>query len=472
MSLEQPQSSLFRFDQQEIFLWWKADESRSRLLASKYLTLSKHFASARLRNVVLGSAANLAAPLSTIITGPLLARSLGPDGRGITAVLLAPLALANLVFTLGVPESLTYFAAKDRLTGQQAIRRALIGGFICAGAAIAVLFFFAPYLFRGQTQYIRYFNALLLSLPVTLCFSAIRGIVQGRQSFSAINAERVFGAALRCAVLVGFVAMHALTPLSAVWISIVTGAAASVFLLPALRMPSCASSGPPATKSIVRYAAATALGNFGGLMIMRLDQVLMVSLTSHAQLAFYAVAVSLAELPLAVVSACRDIAFSVAAERDDHQIIARYCRLTLLAVGLICLAGVLMTPVALPMLFGRDFSPAIDMAEVLFVATLGRAVTAVIGAGLMALGRLWLRSVLQLSGATLTAVLIFIVVPHEGGIGAAWITAFTYLFLAAASLIVYTRYTGLSFSECLVPARSDLQRLTNAYASAFPSPRA
>jgi O-antigen/teichoic acid export membrane protein len=61
----------------------------------------------RLRTLVLSSFAYLVVPLSALMTGPLLARSLGPEGRGLMAALLAPLALANVLFTFGVPDALT-----------------------------------------------------------------------------------------------------------------------------------------------------------------------------------------------------------------------------------------------------------------------------------------------------------------------------------------------------------------------------
>ena len=411
------------------------------------------------KTFLFSSAANLAAPLSTLITGPLLARALGPDGRGIMAALFAPLALANLMFTLGVPDALTYFVAGGRLAAKKAIQIALGGGSLCAAAACSALLISEPYLFRNQKQWLPSFNLLLLSLPVTLAFSAIRGIIQGRRQFSLINKERVSGAVLRLFALAGLVSVHLLTPMDAVWVSVASGAIGSLFLFPGLLRDIREPLNSEAIGPVAHYAGAAALGTVGGLLVIRLDQVLMVSLTTHAELAYYAVAASLSELPLTVVSASRDMAFSMAAERDDPRIIARFCRLTVLSIGIICASGALATPIILPLLFGRAFSPAIGMAEILLAGTVGRAVTTVIGAGLMTTGATWLRSVLQLGGAALTAALLFAFVPRWGGIGAAWVTTLTYAALALASLLVYVQSTGLSLRQCLVPMASDIHDL-------------
>lgn len=471
--------------------------------------------SSRFKTVILNSLANLVFPLTTLITGPLLARALGPEGRGVVAALLAPLALANLMFTLGVPDALTYFVARGSLTRGKAFQIAIGGGLICAAAACSVLFIAAPYLFRTQTQLLPPFKLLLLTLPVTLGFSAIRGIALGRQRFVLINREQIFGALLRLSLLVGLLGVHAvstnspdrgipssragsasdqdlpiraarvgkrsadlstsdgltqlfprngqpLTPLLAVWVSVLSGAFGSVFLLPALRRNGRAKATSADTGTVARYAGSAALGTFGGLLVIRLDQVLMVSLTTHAQLAYYSVAASLAELPLVVVSAIRDVAFSVTAERDDPKIIARACRLTVLTIAILCLCSALATPVVLPVLFSKQFAPAVPMVELLLAGTLARAVTAVIGAGLMTIGKTWLRSAIQLGGAALTAILLFIMVPRWGGMGAAWVTAITYGALAFASMFVYGKATSLRFRECLIPTAIDVQDLSSA----------
>jgi O-antigen/teichoic acid export membrane protein len=370
-------------------------------------------------------------------------------------------ALAGVLFTLGVPEALTYFVASGKLAGKSTRKIASIAGLVCAIAGCVTLFFFAPHLFRGQPRNILAFHLLLFSLPATLLFAAYRGIAQGRQLFRMINRERVFSALLRLALIGALVFYHALSPAAAVWVTILSGLMGSLFLIPAVHDQSAAISRMDLA-AFTSYAGSAALANFGGLLVIRLDQVLMVSLTSRSELAFYAVAASLAELPLAVVSACRDLAFSVAAERDDPLVIARFCRLTLLVMIITCLAGGLATPFVLPPLFGKSFSPACGMAEILLLGTVARAVTAVIGAGLMTVGRTWIRSGIQIGGAGLTALLIFALVPRWGGMGAAITTALTYAALAAASLFVYARATGVTARQCLVPELADIRNLRSA----------
>jgi len=421
----------------------------------------------RLRTLVLSSFAYLVVPLSALMTGPLLARSLGPEGRGLMAALLAPLALANVLFTFGVPDALTYFVGGGRIGSRRAIEIALAGGVLCAAVGYAALRLYESYLFRHQPEWIPTFNLLLLTLPVTLVFSALRGIVQGHQEFSRINSERVSAVVVRLLPLAILAGLDRLTAVNAVWLSVASGACASLFLLPGIQTDSIAPRQSQSVRQpvgpVAQYAGAAALATFGGLVVMRLDQVLMISLTTAPELAFYAVAASISELPLTVVAASRDLAFSLSAERADPQIVARFCRLTLLTIGLVCFAAALATPQLLPLLFGKAFSPAIAMTEVLFAGTVGRAVTAVVGVGLMTTGSTWLRSGIQVAGALLTALLLFVLVPHWGGMGAALVTSVTYTVLAAASLMVYLPSTRLTLSDYLIPTATDLRDLRSMF---------
>ena len=97
-----------------------------------------------LRTAIYSSIGNLALPLSALVTGPLLARALGPDGRGVMAALMAPISLANLMFTLGLPDSLAYHVARGRIATGPAVKIALIGGMLCGAVGAIGLLTAAP----------------------------------------------------------------------------------------------------------------------------------------------------------------------------------------------------------------------------------------------------------------------------------------------------------------------------------------
>src|SRR5207248_1354771 len=111
---------------------------------------------------------NLAIPASAVLTGPILARSLGPAGRGTLAAVLTPIALSTYVLNFGVPEALTYVVAKGRATTATANRLALVLGAIigalCAGGLIAL----TPVLLQKYPHQQTLFIVLSLLLPLEI----------------------------------------------------------------------------------------------------------------------------------------------------------------------------------------------------------------------------------------------------------------------------------------------------------------
>lgn len=416
-------------------------------------------ASHLLRQIASSSVGNMALPLSALVTGPLLARALAPEGRGLMVTLLAPISLANLMFTLGVPDSMTYHVAKGNLKGRNAVKIGLTGGIVCGVIASAVMLLATPYLLRKLPQYLPEMHLLILTLPVSLGFASLRGIVQGRHQFGVIRNERFIGVLFRLSLLAAFVLGGLLNPVNATWISVLSAIAGSGILIPTLcrfsREPSSGACGV----RVAKYASATAVGTLGGLLVVRLDQTLMISLTTHAQLGYYAVAASLADVPLTVVAGIRDVSFTFVAEHGDPRLAARLCRVTLLLIGLVCLAVGLLSPKIIPLLFGQEFRPSIRMVQILLFGTVASTVTAILGAGLMSMGKPWILSRIQFSGAALTAALLFMFVPHGGGLAASWVTSITYTTLALVSLSAYSYCSRVRVHECLIPTRLDLSQI-------------
>lgn len=402
---------------------------------------------------------SLLLPLSAIVTGPLIARSLGPEGRGVMAALLAPVSLANLMFTFGLPESMNFHVARGLLGRAGAARASAIGGVLAGLAAAAVLYVAAPALLGGYHGAIQQARLLALTLPITIAFAAYRGAWQGGRRVDRINGERALGVGLRLVVLVVLVGLGALTATNAAWVTVLSGMVGSLVLLRGLDAKALQHD-QASLRKVSGYAAATALGTLGGFVIFRLDQTLIAPLVGARELGFYAVAVSLAELPIAFAAGVQSTVATVAADTDDPAMAGRSSRLTVAVLVPICSLGALLVPVAIPLLFGAAFRPSVLMTQILFIGCVANGASAVLGAGLMAAGRPALRSLSQALGAAATVPLLLVLVPSLGGRGAALATALTYVLLALLMAALLSRRTGIGMRACLVPSGSDYRLIS------------
>src|SRR3954468_11341680 len=114
------------------------------------------------------TAANVALPISAFATSPILARALGPHGRGEMAAVLAPITLAVLVLNFGVPESLIYHVATGRVKPPVAARLGLWLGIASGVVAAGVIAALTPLILADYKSVQGLSYALAATLPVIM----------------------------------------------------------------------------------------------------------------------------------------------------------------------------------------------------------------------------------------------------------------------------------------------------------------
>src|SRR5947209_7913495 len=87
------------------------------------------------RHALVSSGTSVALYALGALSGPLLARSLGPAGRGDVAAIMAPATVLSLVLSFGMPNAAAYFVdsvPESRLLLTATTFGVLVGGPICA----------------------------------------------------------------------------------------------------------------------------------------------------------------------------------------------------------------------------------------------------------------------------------------------------------------------------------------------------
>jgi O-antigen/teichoic acid export membrane protein len=291
----------------------------------------------------------------------------------------------------------------------------------------------------------------------SMVLAAVRAFAAGRRRFDLTNAERWLSVISRLPLLVLVAILGGLTVESAALITYGTGAASMLVLLLVLRERSePVGSTPLWGRRLLSFGSQAWIGTIGSYLVLRVDQALIAPLVGVAQLGYYAVAVSLAEVPSTLQLAMRDVMFVTATDRNDPHLIARGSRVLLIVTTVLAVIGAVASPVALPLLFGADFRPAVRMAQILLVAGIPAGVTMVVGAGLMSSGRPRSRAIAQLVGLAVNVALLFVLVPPLGAIGASWTALISYTLIAAIVVVLFARHTPVKAHECVVPRRGDV----------------
>jgi O-antigen/teichoic acid export membrane protein len=408
------------------------------------------------RQIAWTAAANLTLPITALVSGPILARTLGPVGRGELAAVLMPVTFAVGIALLGIPSAVTFYVARRHAPSGRIIRQA--APVVLGGSAVAaiVLIALAPYLLGSYPEGVRLLQAAALVIPGAAFIQLLRGAVLGRRRYGFANAEQSLTAVLRAGGLVLLALAGALTVSTALWMTILAGLPAAALLLLGLR--TAAADHPDASASateIVGYGARAWGGTVADAANRRLDQVLMLPLAGALQLGYYAVAVALAEFANILVGAIQRVLFSESAARRDWGLVERAGRCTVLVIGVGAGVGFLAAPFLVELLFGGDFAPASSMARVLFVAAVPASVGSVLAAGLLGAGHPGGTSIAQGVALCLTLAGIAVLVPRFGGLGAAYTSLVAYSGFLSVILWKIKRSALGPLMACLVPTVGD-----------------
>ncbi|WP_158253095.1 oligosaccharide flippase family protein [Cryobacterium sp. Y62] len=402
-------------------------------------------------------------PLVALFSGPILAQALGVDGRGAVAAATAPLALVVTIATFGIPEAVTWIIAKKPALARNAASRGmLILGF--AGLfAMAAIVFSPPLLSGGDPSVQLLIVFASLAIVPNLLVGILRGVASATSSWRLVSMERSISSVLRLAVLIPFWLTGTLTPLVAtITVAAMPVVGAFVYIGRMRSLDPRALEVPPEARmlGLLSYGSRMWVGSLSGVLLTRLDQVLLTPLSGTYQLGLYVVAVSISELPLIIHHAVRDVSFVNEAAKSEDERLSSSARISTALSALAALALGVSMLWWLPFLFGEGFRESIPIAAVLLVAVVLLTPGSIAGAGLSARGRPGLRSIALTISCIINIVLLIILAPLLGAMGAALTTLAGNIITSNLNLLFLSRVFGIGMLQFYGLRRSDIATIS------------
>lgn len=407
---------------------------------------------------------NVFPPAAAFITSPLLAHTLGAEGRGLVSGATAPLLLVLGAATLGLPEAVTYSIASGASGAKVIKSAALWTAFAGLASTILVIALAAP--LSGHDPSLAGLTALVaFAAAPGLLVGVARGAAAGIGAWGLVTVDRVLQGVFRLTVLLALALLGRLSVTSAaltIAAGAVIGVLAYVPLIPAMRARD--SDGPFA---LMHFGLRNWSGSLSGILVSRVDQSLMVPLSNPFELGVYAVSVSISELPLVFNNAVRDVIFAVESERSDGTRLAAAARIstTLTAVAGLAVGG--LAAVFMTQLFGSDFRSAVGVTAVLLLAVVGGNPGSIAGMGLSARGRPGLRSLSLTIGLVVDLAVLVLLAPHLGAMGAAIATLFANCSCAVFNLYWLRRCHGIPMRSFMGLRSSDVEAIVSIVRSAM-----
>ena len=403
--------------------------------------------------------------LAGFITGPLIARALGAEGRGLLAAIVVPLGIAPFVAQLGLSAFAVNRVAKGVAPGR------VFGSIALPLLVVATLVAFAsPWLAgllsEGREPVDRYLTIGLYLLPLSLLLNLLLDIAWGLSAWRTLVAARFLIAFSTLVAIVVLYALHELSVENAAIATIAGSFAPLLVIFPVLRRVGRPRVDLAMTRAAVRFGARAWPGTLAQLANLRLDQLLMIPLVPARELGLYAVAVTVAALSTVLSSQIVTVVLPRIAG-GDHDLLKPTMRVLLLTVVTTQIGLAIGTLLLLVPVFGESFADARALVFVLLPGWLAYSGVSTLSQSLAATGRPGAPSVGEIVSLAITMPGLLLLLPSMGAMGAAVVTLVAYVTTFAILLVIASRHFGHRILDYLIPHRSDIAMIRTLLTTAF-----
>jgi O-antigen/teichoic acid export membrane protein len=399
------------------------------------------------------TAANAIVAALGLLTGPLLARALGPGGRGDLAAILVPLGLLPALLGLGIPAYL--YRELPRGRPPAVVLTSLAVPVTAVGAVMAVLAVPASRWLAGDRETVRLFLLMgFLLMPLSLVGRLLLPALASLERWERVVAATIIPFAVSAATIVVLFAAGRLTVAAAAAASIAGGLLALAPGLPLLWEGGRPRFERRVARDGVAFGAQSWLGGIAFLVNVRLDQFVMIGAVAPRELGLYAVAATLASASGIVTSGISP-PLMTRVGAGETALVAQTVRLTLAATAIFNALLALFASLLLPLVFGADFRRAVGMTLVLLLANVFAAGCAVLSSGLQACGHPLVPSLGEGAAVVTTLVGLLLLLGPLGGVGAAIASTVAYATSFAIQLAAARRLVP-GGGRYVVPTRRDL----------------
>lgn len=392
----------------------------------------------------------------------MLARGLGPSGRGTIAFITVAALVAARFASLGIGEATAVFAARRPEARGALLTNAVT--FLLAGAAVAAAVVCGALIVLGDSAPAGIGGPEL----AVLAFATLVSAVGEGGYFFLLGCHRLRQVALITAtaswlyplLLLGLWSTVGLTVLRAAIAWTVAEAVRTLaYLGKSARGVRLARLDPGLLVEAVRFGTRAWVGSLARFLNFRTDQILMGFLASEAALGIYAVAVNASEVLLYLPAATATALLPVAARAESGlraEQALRAFRSAAVVTALAALLGAVFGPVLLPLVFGAEFEASVTPFLWLLPGALGFVAIAVFSNALVAGSSPGLSSVGPLVSLLLGIGLDLALIPRFGANGAAAAASAAFIAGGCAALVAFHRRSPFPWRLLVRPRRSDL----------------
>lgn len=386
-----------------------------------------------IRNVAETFATRIILIFIGLILTVIIARNLGPEGRGLYAVAVTLSSIGVQLGNIGLHASNTYYVSIDRKCLPNIVGNSLLVSFVFAGIAVVAL-----RLFLGLYDIYTPISGLLLTMslawvPFGLAYMLLQNILIGIQEIRFYNIIEIFGriltVSLMCSLLlIGFVNVETIFLSGLISLIICL-----IWILLKLKTFINAPPYPSLVllKKNIGYGFKAYLAALFSYLVIRADIILVKYMLDSEQAGYYSIAASMADMIIMLPSVVAVILLPKLTVIESKE--EKWSRAKEVTVGVVFAmvpllgAAGLLANIIIKVLFGEGFIPATSAFLLLLPGLLFLGIQTVVVQYLNSVGFPMLVVIIWAFSCVINIALNVVLIPLYGINGASISSSISYL---------------------------------------------
>lgn len=398
-------------------------------------------------------------------SGIILARVLGPDGRGIFSSLLVYPTIIVSLLTLGINQSIVYYIGTKKYSESEIIGVAFL--------LLFILSIFGTFLSIGIFSYVKnpnYNQTLILlaslTVPAQLTLNYFYGILIGKQQIDKYNKIISLLPVITFVLIIVFVIFGRIYIVGAALATLLAQIGLAIYALRSIKKECSLKIRylPDLIKKMSSLGLIYALSLFILNLNYRVDIIILENLSNPTEIGQYTIGVSFAELLWQLPAAFGTVIFSYSANsRDPNKFSHDLAKVLRIIFPVVLIGSIIIyysSDYFIPFLYGKEYIPSIKMLKILLPGIVMMSFFKIINMDLAGKGKPYVTITLFFPALLINIILNILLIPNFGGCGSAFASTVSYTIASASILYYYLKITQLGLNDILICKKGDLEFIT------------
>ena len=399
-----------------------------------------------------------------LFTSIILARLLGPEGRGLVSALLVPSQLAQNFSEMGIRQSTAFHLGRGIYPLERLLPTLLMLVPIASGFAMAASLFYLDYAHLAEHDWTLRLLAVA-AIPTSLLSSYASGVFLGRKRIAAFRKTSWRPALIRMLLIIALgwgIGLGVYGVMLANLGASLAGSGYALFLLSKegrLRLGFDREVAGKLQRRGLSYAAS--------LFVLMLNYKIMILMLSRfstlSEVGIYAQAAVIAELIWEIPTAVSALLLSRGVNSKDYKAFSGkvlvLARMSLLAAVVFSIGLAIASSFLFPILFGSKFDSSAAICDALLPGVAAFIVFKILNTDLAGRGKPWASAIIMVPVLVTNIVAGYYMILAYGALGAAIASSASYVLASLLYIVLYSRMTGFRIGEMIRYRASDFALL-------------